>query len=757
MKFSYALCNAFVALFLSLATTNSYSNENKFNLTDNHLSFVENKGQLLPSASSNKVLYYLEGNHISCFLKKNGLSYVWKVTNKQEKKRIDTYQMDLEFLNANTDVKIHSEEATACINNYFLPHCAQGILDVKSFHKIVYENVYDKIDLIFYVADGKTVPIKYDFIVRPGGDPKQIKINYIGNKGLKLKDDGSLTAYCNLGEVKEGKPFTYQKKNDVDKNEITSSYEIENKHVLSFNVSDYNKAENLIIDPTIQWSTYYGGSNNESTPCHIAADAAGNVYLAGNTQSTGLASTGAGVYQTSLVGTTNVMLVKFNSGGARQWATYFGGDFTDVDAIAVDGNGSSIYIAGITNATTGIAGGGFYNTFQTGSYGTNGYLAKFNSAGAKQWGTYYGGGDYSKVESVNVDHNNDVYLCGMTQTPTGVATAGTIRSTIGPTNYATYLVKFDQAGSRLWGTYFENGGYGTSVATDSQNNPYLAGSTNATTGISTGGASQPALAGDYDGFLVKLNPSGTSVIWGTYFGGANEERVNDIKIDASDNIYFSGKTVSTSGIASGGHQNTFGGGVSDGYLAKFNSSGVKQWATYYGGSDEEYNNIKIATYADGNVALGGCTKSTNNIATTLGGEVQTHQGGVFDGFVVKFNASGVRQWGTYLGGTGADLVTSLATHNTNLIAGGLTTSYTGISFKGFQNSKSGGFDMYVLKYGPVCADLTGDGLVTSVDLGLFLLKFGTACPGCPEDFNGDGVITSADQGILLLQYGKPCP
>jgi hypothetical protein len=747
--------NAFAALFFSLASMNGYSNENKSNLIDDQLSFVENKGQLL-STDADKALYYVESNHVNCFLKKNGLSYVWKGINKTAKKKIETYQMDLEFLNANADVKIHSEETSTTVNNYFLSHCPQGILDVKNFHKVVYENIYDKIDLVFYVADGKVVPIKYDFIVKPGGDPKQIKIKYIGNKRLSLKADGSLMAYCPLGELREGKPFTYQKKNEEEKNEIASSYKIEDKHVLTFDVDEYNKNENLIIDPTIQWSTYYGGTTDESTPCYVVTDAAGNVYLAGNTNSASLASAGAA--QTSIVGTTNVVVVKFNSGGARQWATYFGGSFTGVDALAIDGSGSSIYVGGVTDATSGIAGGGYNNTYQTGGSYINGYLAKFSSAGVKQWGTYYGGGEYSKVVSINVDHSNDVYLCGMTQTPTGVATTGTIRPTIGPTNYATYLVKFTPNGGRYWGTYFENGGYGTYVATDSQNNVYLAGSTNAISGISTGGASQASLAGDYDSFLVKINSAGTSVIWGTYFGGSGEERVTDLKIDASDNIYFSGRTVSTSGIASGGHQNSYGGGVSDGYLVKFNSSGAKQWATYYGGSDEEYNDIKVATYADGNVALGGCTKSTNNIATALSNEVQTHQGGVFDGFVAKFNSSGVRQWGTYLGGTGADLVTSLATHSTNLLAGGLTTSYTGIAVKGFQNNKSTGFDMFVLKYGPLCADINGDGIVSTADLNLLLAKFGTSCPGgCPEDINGDGLVSQVDMNILLGQFGQPCP
>src|SRR5690606_30019464 len=120
----------------------------------------------------------------------------------------------------------------------------------------------------------------------------------------------------------------------------------------------------------------------------------------------------------------------------------------------------------------------------------------------------------------------------------------------------------------------------------------------------------------------------------------------------------------------GGHQNILGGNF-DAYLVKFNSVGVRQWATYYGGanSDEGYS---CSTDGTGNVYLAGPTTSTSNIASV--GHQNTIGGGQYDAFLVKFNSLGVRQWGTYYGGTGDDFGYSCATDNSgNVFLAGKTT------------------------------------------------------------------------------------
>ena len=122
--------------------------------------------------------------------------------------------------------------------------------------------------------------------------------------------------------------------------------------------------------------------------------------------------------------------------------------------------------------------------------------------------------------------------------------------------------------------------------------------------------------------------------WGTYYGGTGDDRGNSCAIDASGNIYLAGWTSSTTGIATtGAHQTTFG-GFNDAFLVKFNSSGVRQWGTYYGGTGWE-EGWSCATDSSGNIYLAGQTGSTSGIATT--GAHQTTFGGNYDAFLVKFH------------------------------------------------------------------------------------------------------------------------
>ena len=204
------------------------------------------------------------------------------------------------------------------------------------------------------------------------------------------------------------------------------------------------------------------------------------------------------------------------------------------------------------------------------------------------WSTYYG---IEIFGSCAVDGTGNVYYGGTTEAASGIASGGyqnTLAS--GYPNYSNYdacLIKFNSAGSRLWGTYYgtNHGDLGYSVSVTSAGDVYLAGITYSPSGIATTGAYQTTFnsASNYSsGFLVKFNTSGTRQ-WATYVGGNVGEDYTTCATDGAGNVFFSGTTFSTSNIASGGYQNTFGGGDEDLFLIKFNSSGARQWATYYGG------------------------------------------------------------------------------------------------------------------------------------------------------------------------------
>ncbi|MFH1004504.1 MAG: SBBP repeat-containing protein, partial [Bacteroidota bacterium] len=334
-----------------------------------------------------------------------------------------------------------------------------------------------------------------------------------------------------------------------------------------------------------------------------------------------------GGFQNTFGGVWDAFLVKFDANGNRLWATYYGGTAQDYgNSVTTDASGN-VYMAGHTFSTSGIASGGFQNTF---GGNRDAFLVKFDANGNRLWATYYGGTAQDHDNSVTTDASGNVYMAGITQSTSGIASEG-FQNIFG--GYSdTFLVKFDANGNRLWATYYggTNGDYGTSVTTDASGNVYMAGYTSSASGIASGGFQNTYGGGNDDAFLVKFDANGNR-LWATYYGGTSEDYVNSVTTDASGNVYMAGTTTSTSGIASGGFQNTLGGGF-DAFLVKFNANGNRLWATYYGGTAQD-NGYSVTTDASGNVYMAGSTGSISGI-TSCG--FQNTLGGYSDAFLVRF-------------------------------------------------------------------------------------------------------------------------
>ena len=455
------------------------------------------------------------------------------------------------------------------------------------------------------------------------------------------------------------------------------------------------------------WGTYYTGTgqvwpNGEERGNSCITDAAGNVYMVGFTSSNSDIAT-AGAHQTVYAGGPIVFgtggydafLVKFNSSGVRQWATYYGGSQDDMGiSCAVDASGN-VYMIGSTSSTSGIATAGAHETTIN-----DGFLVKFNSSGVRQWGTYFEGNG----NACTTDASGNIYIVGLTNSTSGIATAGAHQTVMSGSGDA-FLVKFNSSGVKQWGTYF-GGSYtlasgmetGLSCATDALGNVYMTGHTPSTSDIATAGAHQTIYGGSStDAFLVKFNSSGV-IQWGTYYGGAGVDIGYSCATDATGNVYLAGDTQqeflpASSGMTTiGAHQSAYGGGYSDGFLVKFDSNGLRQWGTYYGGSLLDVS-FSCATDASGNVYMSGNTQSSAGIATS-----GAHQTTLNDAFLVSFNSSGVRQSGTYYGGI-KNVCTSDASGNVYMT--GYTQSNSDIATAGAHqtaNGNNGYSDAFLVKF-----------------------------------------------------------
>lgn len=662
--------------------------------------FTENKGQVKGSGGL-YVKYAFQNGNTQIFLLQRGLAYQFQKThyprgykelvkdkfNPQNKKRIEVMQkqirietcrMDMSLVGANKNSKITNEDLNTIDNYYNL-----NVLDVHSYNKVTYHDIYPGIDWVVYTM-GKEV--KYDFVVWPGADPSNIKMEFKDHEQISLKKDGGFVVKNKMGSIAEKAPQSFQGNNN-----IATRFTLTN-NVISFSLGNYDHQQSLVIDPTVIWATYYGGSNIDQA-WGSCTDASGNVYLVGDTESASNIYSG-GHQSTMAGGNADAFLVKFNTSGVRLWGTYYGGNGYDIGSFCATDISGSAYMAGLTQSTLGIASVGHQNTI---GGGADVFLAKFNSSGLRQWSTYYGGTSFeSGFQGCATDVMGNVYLAGMTQSSAGIASGGHQNTFSGSKD--CFLVKFNGAGVRQWGTYYGGGSgvvNGGSCCTDISGNVYLTGSTNYSAGVALAGHQNTFAGGSMDAFLVKFNGFGVRQ-WATYYGGTATESSKSCSTDAFNNVYMAGTASSTSGIGSGGHQNTYAGNQ-DAFLIKFDSTGTRQWGTYYGGEQND-NGSSCATDTLGNVYLAGTTQSTAGIAT-IGAFQNGYEGGA-DAFLVKFDGNGLRQWGTYYGGAALDGGESCSTDNLGSVyLAGVSGSTFGIASGGHQNIYGGGFkDGFLVKF-----------------------------------------------------------
>jgi hypothetical protein len=315
------------------------------------------------------------------------------------------------------------------------------------------------------------------------------------------------------------------------------------------------------------------------------------------------------------------------------------------------------------------------------------------------WSTYYGYSQQDQVTSMTTDAAGNIYIAGLTQSTSNIASTGAYKDTINGVQDA-FIAKFNAAGQRLWATYY--GGNGsqdmfTSITCDGSGNVYAGGTTNSATGIGTPTAYDMTYGGGTDVMLVKLNSSG-QLIWGTYYGGVGTEQGGYIAYDHAYNIYICGSTTtSTSADIADGvniHQNNIAPGGANGFLAKFDSAGQRIWGTYYCGNNTAFSTIHCDI--NHNVYAAGATRATTGIHTANAHDTTFGGGPVPDGFVVKFDSAGSREWGTYFGGPNTDNIRFLCTdlHNHLYISGSTGSGAeiaTSGSFKDTINAGTDGF------------------------------------------------------------------
>src|SRR5205085_1951733 len=387
--------------------------------------------------------------------------------------RSKRFALSFHFKGANGTPRVVGEEPLAERRNFLLGNDrSKWRTDVPTFRRVKYEQLYPGIDLTFY---GNQKQIEYDFEVAPGADPRAIRLSFDRNVRAQVSDGGDLVLKSRDVELIQRKPIFYQTIAG-QRRVIDGKYYLLSNREVSFEVRDYDHAKPLVIDPTLVYSTYLGGSGDDSGSS-VAIDSSGNLYVAGTTASTNFPTRGAAFPNNKAL--SDIFITKIDATGANiLYSTYIGGSGLDrADGIAIDSGGNAYVVGrvGDTSIDFPTTAGALATTYRGGDF--DGVLFKLNAQGnALVYSTFIGGEDNDSTEGVAVDLNGNAYITGGTRSSGFPLTASAYQSfRAGDTD--AYLTKLNAAGSAvLYSTLLGGSGTdrGSGVVVDSAGVAYVA-------------------------------------------------------------------------------------------------------------------------------------------------------------------------------------------------------------------------------------------------------------------------------------------
>ncbi len=491
--------------------------------------------------------------------------------------------------NPNRDVIPNGEaQLQGKVNYLFSSDLSHWHTDVPTYSRIRYRQIYPGVDLVFY---GNQNQLEYDFVLAPGADPASILVDFQGVPDLSIDATGNLVGRTSGGYFELHKPIVYQEANGV-RNVIDGVFSVTDGRTIGFRLGAYNRSLPLVIDPVLVFSTFLGGSSMDTANA-IATDSAGNIYVAGVTQSTDFPVTSNSFQQTQpATGHPAAFVSKLNpSGTALIYSTYLGGSTQETAyGLSVDSSGNA-YVVGQTASKDFPTTTGALQTSLPAGLRTS-FVSKLNAAGnGLVYSTYLGGTSQVSylccdlAAAVAIDQTGNAYIAGTTVSSGFPVTTGAAQTKFTASlSSNAYVAKLNPSGTGLvYATYLGGSGQGqfnigpavfqgdqaNAIAVDGAGNAYVTGLAHSPDFPVTNGAFQTrnkaattsgtvSQIPGYNAFVTKISNDGTAFVFSTYLGGSgltvpyggfgNEmifgDEANAIALDGTGNVYVAGSAYS---------------------------------------------------------------------------------------------------------------------------------------------------------------------------------------------------------------------
>jgi uncharacterized protein (TIGR03437 family) len=574
-------------------------------------------------------------------------------------------EVTLRLAGANSSARASGESPLGGISNYMLgTDRSQWRTRIPNYERVRFAAVYPGVDLVYY---GKKGELEYDFIVQPGAKPERIAFSFEGAGRARVDPSGDLILSLANGEVRQKKPVIYQEAGGR-RVEIAGRYRQVAGGRIGFAVDAYDKNLPLVIDPVLQFSTFFGGQIYEKASA-IAVDSDGNIYVAGLSASPDFPRT-LGAYQNRLVGGNDVFVAKLNpTGSTVLYATQVGG--TDEEfgiSMAVDRFGNAL-VAGSTRSINFPTTPGVVR--ERGAGGVidgDGFVFKLGSTGSNLvYSTRIGGSGVDTVNAIALDVNGAPVLTGQTNSSNFPISSEDVIQPDRRGGDDAFVTKLNDNGtayafSTLLGgdsdSFIVGTEGGRAIAVDRVGTIYVAGFTTLRDFPRTPNAIQDTHLGQSDVFFTKIRSDGRQILYSTFLGGEGLDTVNAIYIEPSGtNVYLVGGTTSARYPTTPNAYQTFLNGgqpiARDGFISKINANGQLVYSTFLGGNGDDQLNGVVGDDA-GNVYVIGTVSSTNMPTTVdaIQANISAGQGGEpYDAYIAYVNGNANKIiWSSYLGG-----------------------------------------------------------------------------------------------------------
>jgi uncharacterized protein (TIGR03437 family) len=565
--------------------------------------------------------------------------------------------------------------------------------NVPAYEKVFYPQIRPGIDLVFY---GRQHEMEFDLVVAPGADPEGLVMTLDGADEVSLTPAGELQITMSGETITWKRPLVYQEKStpggDIRQRvEIAGNYRLDHNRV-HFEVGEYDRNRTLVIDPILQYSSYIGGNSSDQIQ-GIATDAQGNIYVAGSTNSANFPVLAA-LRGTKSSG-ADMFISKLDPSGTRLiYSTFLGGTGDEgVQRLALAADGT-VTVAGYTTSSNFPTANPAQAAY---GGGVDAVVARLSGDGSSLiYSSYLGGSGEDAALAVALDTTGAAYATGYTASA-NFPTVNAFRNS-GSGASEAFVTRFTPTGVISYSTYLGGnaGDIALGVAADSTGSIFVAGTTTSTN-FPIANAFQSTFAGGQcsdagnvfpcgDVFVTRINPTGASLSYSTYFGGTGDDQANALAIDGSNAAYITGYTTSANFPLRTPLQPAAA-GLSDAFVAKIVPAGnALAYSTYLGGVVAE-TGTAIAVDNSGTAYVAGSTESNN---FPLVNSLQGHAG--VDAFVSRMNPAGTAMsFSTLLGGSDFDQALAItADNNGSAFVAGWTNSNDFLVRTPLQSASGGG-------------------------------------------------------------------